>query len=54
MFKQMFGRMKCIFGMHRRSRSRTVFHGSGGDTSVCRYCGVPMKSTPSGWVAGIP
>jgi hypothetical protein len=50
MFERAVGRAKCLIGMHRRSRGRTVYEGSGADTSVCRYCGVSMKSAPGGWV----
>jgi hypothetical protein len=50
MFMQLVGRTKCAFGIHRRSRGRTVFRKDGSVTSVCRYCRTPMKNTLSGWV----
>lgn len=50
MLKRLVGRAKCVFGIHKRSRGKTVFHGGGHDTSVCRYCKTPMKSAPGGWV----
>ena len=50
MFQRLIGRIKCLIGKHRRSRRHTVFKGRGADTSVCRYCGKPMRSTPAGWI----
>ena len=50
MLDQATGRIKCLIGIHRRSRGQTVFSGDGRDTSVCRYCRAPMKVTSHGWI----
>lgn len=49
-FEKVVGRAKCMIGKHRRSRKHRVYVGMGGDTSKCSFCGVPMRSTASGWI----
>ena len=50
MFQRLIERAKCMIGVHRRSRRHTEFKGRGGDTSICRHCSRPMRSTPAGWI----
>jgi hypothetical protein len=42
MLHELMGRAKCVFGHHERSRAK-VRLGDLVDTSVCRYCTIPMQ-----------
>lgn len=38
------GRIRCLFGIHRRSQGQAkIDAASGVYVSVCRHCGVPMQ-----------
>jgi len=47
MIGKLIGRMKCVAGVHERSRHRAVIGQGPVDTSVCRHCGVPMRRVSS-------
>ena len=42
MLHELMGRARCVFGSHERSRAK-VRLGNLVDTSVCRYCNMPME-----------